>query len=99
MLGKGFGEPGYHGPWPSAALNLFSMGEETGFGPWSESYPWRDKEEAPEECNKWFRHYLQPLYGNDLARLNQAWGKEFKDWAELKKMGCERCATGKKEGE
>ncbi len=82
--GKGFGEPGYHGPWPSAALNLFSMGEETGFGPWSESYPWRDKEEAPEDCNKWFRHYLQQLYGNDLGKLNQAWGKQFKDWSELK---------------
>ena len=81
---EGFGEPGYRGPWPSAALNLFSMGEETGFGPWSESYPWRDKEEAPEECNKWFRHYLQQLYRNDLGRLNQAWGKGFKDWGELK---------------
>ena len=83
-IGKGFGEPGYRGPWPTAALNLFSMGEETGFGPWSESYPWRDKEEAPEECNKWFRHYLQQLYRNDLAKLNAAWGKTFKDWAEIK---------------
>jgi hypothetical protein len=81
---KGFGEPGYRGPWPTAALNLFSMGEETGFGPWSESYPWRDKEEAPEECNKWFRHYLQQVYGKDLGKLNQAWGKALNDWTEVK---------------
>jgi len=83
-IGKGFGEAGYRGPWPSAALNLFSMGEETGFGAWSESYPWRKEESAPEEANKWFRHYLQQLYGNDLAKLNAAWGKAFTDWAELK---------------
>jgi len=81
---EGFGEPGYRGPWPSAALNLFSMGEETGFGRWSESYPWRDKEEAPEECNKWFRYYLQQLYDNDLGKLNRAWGKSFREWSHLK---------------
>ena len=81
---KGFGEPGFRGPWPSAALNMFSMGEETGYGPWSESYPWRKEPEAPEDCNKWFRFYLQQVYGADLAKLNAAWGKEFKDWHELK---------------
>ena len=69
--------------WPTAALNMFSMGEESGYGRWSESYPWRDKEAAPEECNKWFRHYLRTRY-RDLAALNQAWGKDFKDWQELK---------------
>lgn len=70
--------------WPTAALNMFSMGEESGYGRWSESYPWRNKEAAPEECNKWFRHYLQKLYDNDLAKLNEAWGKSFKNWQELK---------------
>jgi hypothetical protein len=83
-VGKGFGEPGYRGPWPSAALNLFSMGEETGFGPWSESYPWRNQEAAPDECNKWFRHYLQQFYGNDLGKLNTAWDRTFTDWSEIK---------------
>jgi hypothetical protein len=83
-IGKGFGEPGYRGPWPSASLNLFSMGEETGFGPWSESYPWRKEESAPEEANKWFRHYLRQLYGDDLAKLNAAWDKAFQDWSEIK---------------
>ena len=81
---KGFGEPGFRGPWPSAALNLFSMGEETGYGPWSEAYPWRKEPEAPEDCNKWFRHYLRQLYGGDLANLNAAWGQNFKDWQEIK---------------
>jgi hypothetical protein len=81
---KGFGEPGFRGPWPSAALNLFSMGEETGYGPWSEAYPWRKEPEAPEDCNKWFRFYLQQVYGADLAKLNAAWGKEFKGWQEIK---------------
>lgn len=78
------GKPGYRGPWPSAALNLFSMGEETGFGSWSESYPWRKQEAAPEECNKWFRYYLQQLYGNDLGKLNTAWERNFTDWSEIK---------------
>jgi hypothetical protein len=81
---KGFGEPGFRGPWPSAALNMFSMGEETGYGPWSEAYPWRKEPEAPEDCNKWFRHYLKQAYGDDLAKLNAAWGKGFKDWQEVK---------------
>ena len=81
---KGFGEPGFRGPWPSAALNMFSMGEETGYGPWSEAYPWRKEPEAPEDCNKWFRHYLKQAYGDDLAKLNAAWGKGFKDWQEIK---------------
>ena len=81
---KGFGEPGFRGPWPSAALNMFSMGEETGYGPWSEAYPWRKEPEAPEDCNKWFRFYLKQVYGADLAKLNAAWGTEFKDWQEIK---------------
>jgi len=70
--------------WPSAALNMFSMGEESGYGRWSESYPWRNKEEAPEECNKWFRHFLRQLYDSDLKKLNEAWGKNFANWDELK---------------
>ena len=64
-------------------MNMFSMGEESGFGRWSESYPWRDKEAAPEECNKWFRHYLKTLYKN-IRELNLAWGKAFASWNELK---------------
>ncbi len=81
---KGFGEPGFRGPWPSAALNMFSMGEETGYGPWSEAYPWRKETEAPEDCNKWFRFYLKQVYGDELAKLNAAWGKAFKEWQEIK---------------
>jgi len=70
--------------WPSAAMNLFSMGEESGYGMWSEAYPWRKQDEAPEECNKWFRYYLQQIYGSDIGRLNAAWGKAFRDWSEVK---------------
>lgn len=69
--------------WPSPALNIFSMGEETGFGRWSEAYPWRNEEAAPEECNKWFRFYLQQEY-KELSKLNEQWGSDFKDWQEIK---------------
>lgn len=68
--------------WPSPALNLFSMGEETGFGRWSEAYPWRNEERAPDECNKWFRHFLQQKYGS-LDALNQQWGSAYSTWDQL----------------
>jgi len=71
-------------PWPSAAMNLFSMGEESGYGRWSEAYPWRNEEAAPEPCNKWFRHFLRQTYEDDLDKLNTAWSKDFKNWDDLK---------------
>ena len=68
----------------SPAVTVFSMGEETGYcGNWSQAYPWRDKEEAPERATFWFREYLKLRY-KTVEALNARWGVAFKDWAEVK---------------
>jgi formylglycine-generating enzyme required for sulfatase activity len=67
----------------SPSFAIWSLGEETGFnGNWSEAYPWRDKEQAPEIAAFWFREYLKTRYAS-LAALNASWGATFKDWNEI----------------
>jgi formylglycine-generating enzyme required for sulfatase activity len=67
----------------SPSIAMWSLGEETGFGGnWSEAYPWRKLEQAPEEAAFWFREYLKQRYAT-LDALNTSWGARFADWKDV----------------
>ncbi len=73
-FGRNFDSPSYA---------VWSLGEETGFnGNWSEAYPWRDKEQAPEFAAFWFREYLKKRY-TTLEALNASWKSTFTDWKDI----------------
>ena len=67
----------------SRSLALVSLGEESGFDTgWGKRYYWKE-DKAPAVAQRVFAEYLTERYKNDLVKLNEAWGSDYKSFDEI----------------